>query len=163
MIEHGDQNTAVNNAVIDFLHGDRLSKKDTRFSIHVLDISDGVLGIWIIGTDQKVLPGPDDKIGTNHPGFPTRYIVQDGKLFLWYDSTFNITNDLIGVLSKHSFIDSVNVNGFVGIPPYSNNDRKEAADYYFCKGNFRKYKKIHSSIAMSRRAPPKFVCNFKSK
>jgi hypothetical protein len=161
MVAQGNQNDAVQNAIKDFLHTDKYSKKDTVFSIRIADLNGEVLGVSIGRNDNRLLPGPDDKIGTNQRGFPTRYFEQEGKLFYWYDSTYSITRDLIHMLSKYHRIDSLNVNGFIGIPGTSAHidDSNKGTDYYFCKRNLLQYKKIHNKTAMGWYEPPELKCN----
>ena len=117
--------------------------------------------VSITGTKNKLLPGESNKIGTNIPYFPTRFLIYHEKLFYWYDSTNVITLELISVLSQYGHIDSLNVNGFVGIPETSSeiDERKKAAHYYFCKKNLRKYKRVVTNIALNYYKPPKLKCN----
>jgi hypothetical protein len=118
------------------------------------------LGISFFGTENKLLPNAEDKIGTHNPHFPTRFSVQGGKLFYWYDSTFNINKELISALVRFNHIDSLNVKGFVGIPGTSSSidDSKKGADYYFCKRNLLKYKRIITRTAMGWYEAPSINC-----
>ena len=159
MVAKGDQNDAVQNAISDYLHTENLSKKDSAFSISIGNINDKTIGVTILGLSRKLLPTAKDKVGTNNPGFPTRYLEREGKLFYWYDSTHTITRELIAALSKYHCIDSLNVNGFKGIPGAIAGDSKKAVDYYFCKCNLKEYKKVITSIAMGYYKPPKIECS----
>lgn len=159
LVTEGKTDDAVKNAVIDFLNSDRLSKKDTVFSIEVKEIDKNVLGISILGYPDRLLPSSRNRIGTNFPNFPTRYIEKNGKLFYWYDSQKTIDVDLISVLNKYHRIDSLNVNGLVGIPARLTGDSKKAAHYYFCISNLRNYKKIHTSIGLDSYPPPNLNCS----
>jgi hypothetical protein len=163
IVAKGDQNDAVQNAIYDFLHSEKISKKDSVFYVHIKNINDEVLGIGILGSVNRLLPGPDNKIGTNYANFPTKYIVQDGKLFYWYDSAYVITEDLITVLVKYDHIDTLNMKGFVGIPETSAliDDSKKGIDYYFCKCNLLHYKKVRTKTAMGWYDIPKLNCRQK--
>jgi len=56
---------------------------------------------------------------------------------------------MISVLSKYNQIDSTYINGFNGIiPEYLVDDKKKGTDYYFCRSNIRKFKKVRTSIAI---------------
>jgi hypothetical protein len=160
IVAKGNQNDAVKNAIYDFLHSGNFSKKDSVFSIRLINLNDDALGVSIGANDNKLLPGPDDKINTSHRGFPTKYFEQEDKLFYWYDSTSFITQDLIYILSKYHRIDSLNVNGFIGIPITSGHidDSKKGTDYYFCKNNLQRYKKVRTRTAMGYYDPPKLNC-----
>lgn len=163
MVTEGNQNDAIKNAIHDFLHTSKFSKKDSIFSIYFENVNDNVLGVSIGAEENKLLPSSDNKIGTNHPYFPTRYIEQEGKLFYWYDSTHVITNDLVSILSKYNQIDSLNVNGFVGIPETSSliDESKKGVHYYFCKNDLLKYKKVVTNKALGYYEPPKLECGSK--
>jgi len=162
LTEQGNQNEAVHNAIIDFLNSEStLLKQNNVFSIDIENIGDTVIGISVFGDVNKLVPTSKNKIGTSQPGFPTKYIEQSGKLFYWYDSRSQITSELINVLSQYKHIDSLNVNGFVGIPSHTLDESKKSTDYYFCKCDLRKYKKVHTSIAMGYYKPPELECGCK--
>ncbi len=162
MVAKGDQNDAVQNAISDYLHTENLSKKDGVFSISIVNIDNKTIGITILGLSRKLLPTTKDKIGTNNPGFPTRHLERDVKLFYWHDSMYAITSELIAALSKYHCIDSLNVNGFKGIPGAVAGDSKKAVDYYFCKCNLKEYKKVATTVAMGYYKPPKLKCSCNS-
>jgi hypothetical protein len=149
---------AIQIAVKDFLHAGKLIKEDSVFDISITNTSDDVLGVSIFGSTNKLLPTSKNIVGTSYKGFPTNYIEEGNKLFYWYDSTKNITADLIAELSRYKLIDSLNVNGFVGIPDALRDDSKKAAHYYFCKCNLQVYKKVYTNHAMGWYDPPKVSC-----
>lgn len=156
----GNLNDAIENAILDLLHSNTF-KKEQVFVIYTESINSDVYGISFMEADNKLLPNSNNKIGTNHPYFPTRYIVKNNKLFYWYDSNNFITKDLIDTLAKYNQIDSLNVEKFVGIPKTSAliNDSKKGIDYYFCKNNLVKYKKIITNKAIGYYKPPTLKCS----
>jgi hypothetical protein len=154
----GDYNIAVQNAISDFSRSSPLRKKDNAFFVRIENINDEILGVSILGDEDKFYPDSTNKIGTSHPNFPTRFVEIDKKLFYWYDSTHHINIDLINILAKYNKIDSLNVNGLKGIPPTMINDEKKAEQYYFCKSNLLNYKTVRTNIAMGSYAPPKLNC-----
>jgi hypothetical protein len=153
----GGQNEAVYNVVQDFLYTSKLSKKDTVFDILIEDLNKEILGISIIALNDKIQPTPANKIGSNIKYFPTRYIEQENKLFLWYDSTSYLNDELVKKLSTYNRIDSINVNGIVEIKG-SIDDSKKAIDYYICKKNILIYKKVITRTAMGWYDPPNINC-----
>jgi hypothetical protein len=162
MATKGNQNDAVHNAIIDFLNSGGTSlKRDNVFSVGIEDIGDTIIGVSIFGDVNKLVPTSKNKIGTSQPGFPTRYFEREGKLFYWYDPDHPITTDLIAILSMYKHIDSLNVNGFVGIPSQTIDESKKATDYFFCKCDLQKYKRIRTSIAMGYYKPPELECSCK--
>ena len=94
------------------------------------------------------------------PYFPITYIENNDKLFYWYSPQHHISYELISVLSKYNLIDSLNVDGFVGISETSSiiDDFKNGIDYYFCNNNFLKYRKVSTLIAFGWYDPPKLNC-----
>lgn len=146
MIYKGDQNDAVQNAIVDFLHTENARlKKDSVFWIQVMNLNDQIVCVDFSGaTDYKESPHPKNKIGTSIPGFPTNFIEKEGKLFYWYDPGHTITSDLIAVLSKYKHIDSIYVKGLPGISQYMppNKEGVKSVQYFFCRCNLLKYKKV---------------------
>ena len=160
MAPKGNQNDAVKNAIINFLNsGNTLLRQDNVFSVEIKNIGDTVIGVSIFGDVNKLVPTSKNRIGTSQPGFPTMYFEREGKLFYWYDPNHSITTDLIVVLSQYKHIDSLNVYSFLGIPVHMLDESKKASDYYFCKCNLLKYKRVCSSIAMGYYKPPELKCS----
>jgi hypothetical protein len=157
LVSSGDQNDAVRNAIYDFINTERLSKKDNVFSVGVIDtLSDTVLGIYVIGNENTQLVITKDGTEFSYRAFPTRYLELDGKLFYWYDAAETVSDDLIDTFTRYSLIDTMIVN--VYIPERIIDDSKKGVDYYFCKNNFLKYKKVRGTIAMGWYDPPRLRC-----
>jgi hypothetical protein len=160
LVVQGGQNEAIHNAVVDFLHTDKLSKKDSVFSIRIIAINNHLLGMAIIGRRERISPTEKNRIGTNESYFPTRYLDIDGKLFYWYDSTHTVNKELIDALSKYKFLDSAYVKGLIKYPNTPGyHDSKKATDYYICLCDLRKYVKVHTTIAMGYYEPPALDCH----
>lgn len=157
LVSSGDQNDAVRNAITDFLHTEKLSKQDSVFSVSIDTVNSEILGIGILGYEDKLILHPDNKIGASDPSFPTKYIEKENRLFYWYDPTSSITNDLMSVLLRYNKIDSSYVKGNYELSVRFD-DSKRGVDYYFCKNNLVKYKKVVTSIAMGYYDPPKLKC-----
>lgn len=150
---------AINTAIQDFLKTKKFLKKDSVFDVDVFKISDDLVGVSIFGVDNRLIPSNKVRIGTHQPGFPTKYFEQSGKLFYWYDSTYDVTSKLIAALSRFNQIDSINVNGFVGLPIQKTDDSKKGAQYYFCNCDLTKYRRVYTSIAMGWYSPPNVHCD----
>jgi len=157
LVPQGNQNDAIGNAIIDFLHTERLSKEDSVFSVSIDTVSNEILGINILGYEDKLVIHTKNKIGTNHPYFPTNYFERDGKLFYWYDSTNSITDELLNTLSRYNKIDSTYVKGTYELNVVFD-DSKKGVDYYFCKNDLTRFKKVRTTIAMGYYDPPKLNC-----
>lgn len=159
MVAEGTQNTAINNAIYDFLYSGKLSKRDSVFYVYTKNISQEVIGVNILGTYDKVLVSTEDSISFSYSGFPTGYFENKGKLFYWHDSTKTVTDDLISTFTKYNLVDTMVIN--VYIPESTIDHSKKGVDYYFCKNDLLKYKKIRTRDAMGYYDPPKLNCGNK--
>ena len=158
LIEKGDNNAAVQNAINDFLHTEKLYKKDSVYYVRIKIINDAIIGVSIIDDENKIAVITENKIDYSYKAFPTNYFEKNGKLFYWKDSTQKASEELIIKLSKMNRIDTAIINEY--FPPRGKvDDSKKGFDYYFCKNNLRKYKKVHSKIAMGWYKIPKLECN----
>lgn len=146
-------------AIHDFLKSSSLRKKDDVFSVRTNNLWEDIIGVSVFGRENKLFPAPINKIGSSSSNFPTRYIEEKNKLFYWYDSTYTVTLDLISILAKYDHIDSMNVNEMVATPEIRIDDAKKGMDYYFCKNNLTKYKKVKTSVAMGWYEPPTLKCH----
>ncbi|MDR0232702.1 MAG: hypothetical protein LBI82_11375 [Dysgonamonadaceae bacterium] len=158
LVSKGDVNDAINNAITDFLHTSNLSKKDTIFSIVITDTNEGIIIIGIGGAVNKVYPRSENEIGTYDEIFPTQYVIRDNKLFYWNDAKQAITQDIISILEKYNHIDFHWSEEYV-IPPLVIDDGKESVVYYFCKNDYKNYKKTGGNTIHRHYKPPKLNCN----
>ncbi len=156
MVAEGNWNDAIKNAIYDFSHSGVKNKEDSVFYVYAKNINPEVLGINIIGTYDKVLVSTEDGITFSYDGFPTGYFEYESKLFYWHDSTRTITKDLISVFTKYNLIDTMIVNAY--IPESTIDHSKKGIDYYFCKDNLIRYKKVKTNKALGYYDPPKLNC-----
>ncbi len=156
LIAKGSQNAAIQNAIYDFLHSGKASK-DTVYAVYVKNTSNHVLGVSISADPNTLLVITEDSIDYSYRGFPTRYLEHQGKLFYWDDSTSSVTNDLIATFTRYNRVDTMVMNAF--IPERIIRHGKKGFDYYFCKDNLLKYKKVHTTTGLGRYVPPKLKCN----
>jgi hypothetical protein len=154
LVSKGGNDDAIQNAICDFLYSSPLSKDDTVFSIFIKEHNEDVLGISIYGSVQKPLVVKDGNT-INYSGLPTRYIESKGKLFYWDDSTRTVTPEVINIFKKYNHIDTAFLNVYI---PIHINDAKKGEDYYFCRNNLLKYKKVRTRMAMGYYEPPKLRC-----
>lgn len=145
-------------AINDFVETEKISKIDSVFHVDFTTIDENVIGVSIFGTLNKLVPTPENSIGSSNPGFPTKYCIINSKLFYWYDSTSIVNLDLVNVLSEYHQIDSVNVNGIIEIPEQRIDDSKKGVDYYFCRCNAHKYKKVTTNRDLGYYKPPRLKC-----
>ena len=152
----GNINDAVNNAVTDFLHTSKLSKRDTIFDVYIHEKED-IFIVSVGGADNKIFPSERYRDGIYDEVFPTRYIIRNEKLFYWTDTTQTVTQDIISVLEKYNHIDTLWwATG--GLPPAVINDGYEAIVYFFCKNDLRNYKKKRADNIRRHYRTPQLKC-----
>ena len=156
LITKGNHNELIQNAVTDFIHTSNLYKKDNVFEVKVDSINEELLGVRIGAEINPLLVSVDTNKVINESGLPTRYIEQEGKIFYWIDSNQELTKETIEVLLKYTEVDTAIAN--VYFPEFIIDDSKKATHYYFCKDNFKRYKKVTTSKGMGWYAPPKLSC-----
>lgn len=156
MVAEGSHNDAIQNAIQDFVNTVNLSRKDSVFAVYIKNINDKILGIGISRDVNTLLVITEDSVEFSYHGFPTRYFEQDGKLFYWDDPTVSVTDDLIATFTRYNLVDTMIVN--VYIPERIIEHSIKGADYYFCKDNLLRYKKVITGKAMGLYDPPKIKC-----
>jgi hypothetical protein len=87
---------------------------------------------------------------------PSRYIEKDSKLFYWWDDNYPLTEEMLAILWKYNLLCD-NTDGHL-FHNYSTNDSQKGADYYFCKNNLAKFKRVITNIAIGWYDPPKLKC-----
>gem|GEM_PF-726671 len=147
----GDYNTAIKNAVIDFSNSSSLYKENNSFSVRIKDVEPEIIGVSILGNVNKFIITEDGKTSR----LPNQYIEYKGKLFYWYDEKSASNDNITSKLNEYNLIDSVKS---IAMAKIIIDDGKKGMDYYFCKGNLLKYKKIKTNHAMGNYDPPEVDC-----
>ena len=148
---NGDYNSAIHNAILDFSNTTSLYKQDSTFSVDFKEFNNEVIGVSIMGTINKFIVTEEGKSSR----LPNRCLKHDGKLFYWYDENHSLDKKVINQLDSYNLIDSVKTIAFA---EFINNDAKKGVDYYFCRENLLKYKKIKTNKAMGYYELPKLNC-----
>ena len=89
---------------------------------------------------------------------PSRYIEKDGKLFFWWDNDYPLTEEMLAILWKYNLLCD-DTEGFIGFPDHTTDDSQKSADYYFCKSDLSKYKRVITNVGLGYYKPPKLKCN----
>ncbi len=172
------QEVAINMAIRDFSTKCNLFKKDSVFSVNFEDSvfykatliqadkgknKDGRTHQWKRG---NLIDGiVSVEIGSNNDyqlyyseetksKLPTRYVIKNGKLFYWWDKNCTVTEEIIAVLWRYNMLQTYSI-----IPDFSSDDSQRGADYYFCKNDLSKYKRVVTNIGLGYYKPPKLKCN----
>ncbi|MCY0979412.1 hypothetical protein PGH12_04660 [Chryseobacterium wangxinyae] len=153
LIKTGNYEKAINNAIIDFCHTSSLAKKNDAFSIYYKEYNSGIIGVSILGDDNKIYIVNGSPTG----GIEDQYTEFGKKLFYWYDDKKGRDPKIIEKLSEYKVIDSVKV--LTEDMGYIRDDAKKAVNYYFCKDNLSVYKKEMTSTAMPKQITNDLNCN----
>jgi len=174
-IEHQEKEyikeRAINEAILDFSQNCRLFKRDSVFSV---SYEDTVYSLIIERTNKQSLQWAldkiyDDLVAVNIIAFadykfyfshetieklPTRYIIIDRKLFYWWDENYPVNDEIIEVLRKYNLLQVE-----LSVPDFSTNGYQKGADYYFCKNNLSKYKRVITKTGFGYYKPPNLKCS----
>lgn len=148
---HGNTNIAIENAVLDFYNTSPLINQDNTFSVRVKELSLDIIGVNIMGTINNFIVTADGKSSE----MPTRYIELGGNLFYWHDDGYFLNDSTINKLNQYKLIDSIPSFAMVEL---INDDSKKGIDYFFCKKNLNKYKKVKTTRILGRYAFTKLKC-----
>jgi hypothetical protein len=143
LVNKGDYNVAIKNAIIDIMHSDHsYLKDDSVFSIGFRNLEGGLIGVSIFGVSDEFLVTEDKK--TDSTIFPTRYYEQSNKLFYWKDPKVGLNNEILLKLDQYGQIDSLPSIAFAEL---AINDGKKGVLYYFCENNLLEYKKLKTDVS----------------
>ena len=107
--------------------------------------------------EYKFLITSNTKVGSK--GYlPSRHIIKEGKLFYWFDDSYPFTQEMLDFLWKYNLLQDDD-SGLIIFPDNPINDSKKGADYYFCKNDLSKYKRVVTNIGLGYYKPPKIKCN----
>ncbi len=155
MVRDGDLNDAIRNAIYDYSNSAKKDKMDSVYFVYTEDVTADILGVNIYGTYNKVLLITEDSISYSYRAFPTDYLIIEKDLYFWYDSTQAVTIETISVLYEYDLIDTMIINVYI---PEMTISHKKGMDYYFCKDDLMKYKKVWTKSAMGYYDPPEINC-----
>jgi hypothetical protein len=88
---------------------------------------------------------------------PSRCIERNGKIFIWYDKYYTLTNNAIKILDKYHRLRRGGPNDAEDYH-FIIDDSLQAADYYFCRSNLYVYKRAITNKAIGYYEPPNITC-----
>ncbi len=68
-------------------------------------------------------------------------------------SNFTVTEEIIAVLWSYDLLQTYSI-----IPDFSIDDTQKGADYYLCKNDLSKYKRVITNIGLGYYKPPVLRC-----
>lgn len=117
--------------------------------------------------DGYITLGINDTLGKVPASyFPNKFIVINGKLFLWKDNKTPLSKEILQVLNKYKVLDSTDIKEHYGMLPPGFKDTRliilddglKGADYFVCKNNIRKFRRIYTNRAFGYYKNPKIKC-----
>lgn len=156
LIKSGGRNEAIQNAILDF-SSTNLYHRDTVFSVRASSEDDPLI-VRVGKNSTKLLFTADIKAGLKSNVLPSRFVEKGGKLFIWWDDNYPLTEEAIAVFQKYNLFQD-DEGGLITVPNFTTDDSKKAAHYYFCKNDLTKYKRVITSIGIGYYDPPKLNCN----
>jgi hypothetical protein len=132
----------IENAISDFSKT-KLFKNGIVFSLKTKQINDEIVLVSIIeSNDNKYLYSKEKKIDENK--LPSKCFELNNKLFVWWDDNHKIDKVTFDLLAKYNLLQD-DENGMILLPDSSIDDNKKGVDYFFCKSDSRKFKRIISN------------------
>lgn len=175
LILNGDHNNAIQNAILDFSSTSRLYKKAAVFSVSFHDTLyrmileetndgnhrwvegkpyKGIVAISISVEYNKLFLAADAKVGSKGK-LPSRYIEKEGKLFYWWDDDYPLKKEALTIYHKYNLLQG----NVISALDFSINDAQKGVDYYFCKNDLSKYKKVITDKGIGYYNAPKLNCD----
>jgi len=106
---------------------------------------------------DKFLYTKETKVGSKGK-LPSRFFEKGNKLFFWWDDEYPLTEQMIAILRKYNLLYD-DTEGLIGIPEFTIDEQIKGGDYYFCKNDLTKYKRVVTNIGFGYYKPPKLNCN----
>ena len=174
----GDKKEVIQNAILDFSNNGKLYKKDSVFIVSYLDtvhkmalkkLDDrnyswnkgeaykDIVAVNIIVSYDQFLLTEDVKVGSKGV-LPSRYIEKDDKLFFWWDDDYPLNEKTLDVFHKYNLLQD-DKGGTIKYLDFTIDDAQKGADYYFCKNDLTKYKKVITNIGIGYYDAPDLKCN----
>lgn len=157
LVQQGDINEAIENAILDFSRTTSIYKKGRVFSISVYENNDKNQFIVRVGTSSTKLLLTKSTLGSRGEKFPSRFVKRDDKLFYWWDKNFAVSKETIAMFKKYDLLQD-DEGGVITIPDFVINDKSKAAHYYFCKTDLSIYKKVITDKGIGYYKPPSLSC-----
>lgn len=176
LVEKGNSEEAISNAILDFSNTSRLYSKNNVFSvtIHnplhrmVLDSTEegngwikgesynGIVVISFFPTKRKIV---SENITLNEVKTGFDFYEKNGKLFYWDNPNKTLTEESISFLKKYDLVIRNDEEIMVEFFKSGSTNNTKSVDYYFCENNISVYRKITSEIATGHYDPPLPNCS----
>jgi hypothetical protein len=116
-----------------------------------------IVAVDIIGWPDKFFLDTTVDL-SNQKGIPSRFIELNGKLFVWWDTHYQLMDSAIQIFDKYHIIGRGGHNDWYKFMP-GTDDAKKSGQYYFCRTNLSVYRKKITNIAIGGYDPPNLNCD----
>lgn len=153
IIKIGNQNDAIENAIYDFSNTEK-GEVNKVYKIRI-DNESSDLYKFVVRNEINVYTYKRIKIGDKVSGFPSRFIEVKNRLYVWEDSTQILNKDIFEKLQKYKVLDSTIYKiqnkelPQNKTPLIMTDESKKYLNYFFCKKDISKFKKIKTSKYLS--------------
>jgi len=183
------QEIAIHNAILDFSNSRRLHGNDSIFRVEFNDsvfhraflvpvdettsawtrgdFVDGIVHVGILahrvgrydedGCLNRYFYTAETRVGSRGK-LPSRHIIKDGKLFYWWDNDYPLTEEMLAVLWKYDLI-CVDTVGHFGFLNWTLDSRQKGMNYYFCRNDLSRFRRVVTNRAHGFYEPPRLRCN----
>jgi len=117
-----------------------------------------IIAVDIIASQFKYLYDTTMTNNMQNKGIPTRAIEKDGRLFLWRDAHYPLTDSTLKILNKFHLTERGTKKDLDRFLIFGTDDLKRGAHYYFCRNNLSYFKRVISSKAIGYYDPPNVKC-----
>lgn len=146
-VSKGSKTDMLQNAIMDFEKSSKKNKSKV-FHINFYNYSNSVKGVSISPVSKnKYSLNLNDTIGNLSNHFPSKFILNNERLYLWNDSLNPLKKELITIMSNYKVLDSSRLNGKLR-PLFILEENKRSMKYLFCKNNLKTYKRYWNTSTL---------------
>lgn len=117
-----------------------------------------IVAVDIGATPFKFLLDTDLKVQAQNKWIPSRVFEKDGRLFLWRDKNFPLTDSTIKILDRFHLVVRGSKRDYYRFLDFGFDDSKRAAHYFFCRKNPSVHKRVITNKGMGYYDPPNISC-----
>ena len=146
-------------SLIDTLH--RFALKKVNEGNHAWVRVKAYPQILVVGIDAnplKYLLDTTRTIDIQNKTIPSRVFEKDGRVFLWWDKNYPLTENTLETLNKFHLIKRGKDNYMDKFFNFRTDDAARGAHYYFCRNNLFIYKRVITNTAIGYYNPPDISC-----
>jgi hypothetical protein len=117
-----------------------------------------IIAVNIVSTPFKFLFDTTARMDMQNRVIPTRVIEKDGRLFIWNDDHYTLTDSTLKILNKFHLVERGTKRDLDRFLIFGTDDSKRGATYYFCRSNLSVYKRVITNVAIGYYNPPHITC-----